>query len=855
MKIQSSPTGAFPATEAQEPPRRALSPGQPPIKSIAAFPQAAPSPRRPGIPDPGMAPRVRRDAPSATPAIPGVTGLRVVTAGDGQQHFVGTLPGGEPIVLTTDPLGNLQGASDGHFYFRKAGTPSDAPLVPLAQKAFIRQRDEAYLSRLPGVQSLAFFQSTSLAPPGKTSPENDYYRGSLADGTEVFLHVDPWGNLHGADQKGRYYYQRNLAANPQALQPLSEREYAVKVLDGELEADGDRFTIDHVFRQMANPFHGLGDLLQLAGVDEQTASRVESWANNPVGNVVKEINRTSGNALGRLFGLSERDFEQKALAAGDFTKNFVPMYGQMRFFSDLVRKAVHNEPVTPEEQVSLGAMLKMEARPPMSSARPLEGAAEKAAGRPDEKAAEKPEKPASSKSSEASNAAGDEAGIAGQASKGLREKLTQAPEPNDVLVSRGTDVSPAGERAEAALDRPRRPSAMESAGANQRRESDSGPDATVAEGAAAKVERANKRTRPLPPPASIDESRLVPAGGGLYAGTDGGQYIKMDDQIYMVRKERDTSRWKLVDPAHPDAFGNGGYYVIRENGEWHTVEVFQGYRGGAPELGGKAADASRSPEVGPAGLQDMLTEEYWKKNLSKEDIRDVNSPGYWRNYGNPSDKVPSRTLNEVFDLGSSILNRIKEKGATSKPPLVLYRTMPDAEANAILKWNAKHKANTEAFVAKGRDGRSPQQISRAFNDRQVDTANGPVEIGILPIKGHLGDLAQAKTYYKPGTGQKILAFELKPGAEQIMFDPEFMAILRNGKGVPAYMAKYVQKNGKTFPPAGKGEGNARGYIGIKSESRGSFSVTMSDSDATHLLYQLFVRDVRVVDPAAIQSSP
>jgi hypothetical protein len=30
---------------------------------------------------------------------------------------------------------------------------------------------------------------------------------------------------------------------------------------------------------------------------------------------------------------------------------------------------------------------------------------------------------------------------------------------------------------------------------------------------------------------------------------------------------------------------------------------------------------------------------------------------------------------------------------------------------------------------------------------------------------------------------------------------------------------------------------------------------MSDSDATHLLYQLFVRDVRVVDPAAIQSSP
>jgi hypothetical protein len=80
--------------------------------------------------------------------------------------------------------------------------------------------------------------------------------------------------------------------------------------------------------------------------------------------VIKAVNHASGNGLGKLFGLSEQEFEQKALAIGDFAKNFVPMYGQLRFFTDLVHKAVCNEPMTPEEIRSLGVMLKMEGRAP-----------------------------------------------------------------------------------------------------------------------------------------------------------------------------------------------------------------------------------------------------------------------------------------------------------------------------------------------------------------------------------------------------------------------------------------------------------------------------------------------------------
>ena len=101
-----------------------------------------------------------------------------------------------------------------------------------------------------------------------------------------------------------------------------------------------------------------------------------------------------------------------------------------------------------------------------------------------------------------------------------------------------------------------------------------------------------------------------------------------------------------------------------------------------------------------------------------------------------------------------------------------------------------------------------------------------------PMKGHLGDFKQASDYFKKHDDQVLMEITLNVGAQERLFSPEYIAIQHQGD-VPGYMhgaitAKYP---GADIPKANLAEGEARGYIGVKSEGGGSmFSFKIKEGD-------------------------
>ncbi|MTI87030.1 MAG: hypothetical protein FH748_03575 [Balneolaceae bacterium] len=235
-------------------------------------------------------------------------------------------------------------------------------------------------------------------------------------------------------------------------------------------------------------------------------------------------------------------------------------------------------------------------------------------------------------------------------------------------------------------------------------------------------------------------------------------------------------------------------------------------------------------------MQSILTDSYWKHKLKEEKGGDkayvsTLDPKYWNNYP----KGSSRSVDDILtNIGSTLLDQLKKEGKKSEGKLKLYRSMDNSEANAILEWFEFQKVKTEGYVKS-----KEKKDEKVFKDKDAD-------IGIIPIKGHLGDYEQAKGY--KSDKNTMLEFTLKAGAHQLLFNPEHMALNPKGKGAHASMAEYENlTSGKTFPGASKGEGNLPGYVGLKPESKGDFSLTMGTSAATHLLFQLFIQKVQKVD--------
>jgi hypothetical protein len=216
-----------------------------------------------------------------------------------------------------------------------------------ARKRRSTDSDTAALPSVPGVSDV----QTTCETDGERM-----YRGTLQDNSRILFTYDTYGNLQGADDQQRFYFQENGRTQPRALEPLSSedfaRQVAAKATDN-VGANDLHGLYDEFLHHLENPAYGLGDALHVYGVDQQTGADIERYANNPLGAGLTDINKHYDNAIGRALGLSQAEFDKKADETGMAGQAAIPVYGQMRALAYLTAKALRNEPISSQEQQDL----------------------------------------------------------------------------------------------------------------------------------------------------------------------------------------------------------------------------------------------------------------------------------------------------------------------------------------------------------------------------------------------------------------------------------------------------------------------------------------------------------------------
>ncbi|MGW4518922.1 hypothetical protein ACWEO4_45220 [Streptomyces sp. NPDC004393] len=165
------------------------------------------------------------------------------------------------------------------------------------------------------------------------------------------------------------------------------------------------------------------------------------------------------------------------------------------------------------------------------------------------------------------------------------------------------------------------------------------------------------------------------------------------------------------------------------------------------------------------------------------------------------------------------------------------------------------------WIMENQGGRT---LAGAFNKKYGKTKNiacgsSSPEDGILPIGHHLGDEEQARTYYRNPATQVLMKFTLKPGAHELLFHPDHMAVSGESKGRTPQSLRNLHGG---MPQAKNGEGMLEGYVGIKQENprkyaqdeqgnrvlvdgRGDFSLALG-TKWSRLLFQMFVERIERV---------
>lgn len=250
-----------------------------------------------------------------------------------------------------------------------------------------------------------------------------------------------------------------------------------------------------------------------------------------------------------------------------------------------------------------------------------------------------------------------------------------------------------------------------------------------------------------------------------------------------------------------------------------------------------------------ADPQYILTTEYWRDTLIDYA---KNLPGLQyvvpdTGYENSKDchiaPAVDRPLADIAStIGRELLEKLTKLAAQSPngARLTFYRTMEGKECNAIMDWFDSLKTKTESFVKNV--AKKPRNVS----DIRDQLAAG--EFGIIPINGHAGDKAQATRYL--GSSNVLVGLVLKPEAHRLLFTPAYMALTRQGKP-SAYIAECERlrqlvagvTNREKFVEAQQSEGAKKGYIGLKPEVNGKGFSLQIGSDASKLLFQLFVDDI------------
>lgn len=176
------------------------------------------------------------------------------------------------------------------------------------------------------------------------------YSGYRPDGEKVLFEYDAYGNLLGRGNKGNFYFVKNAIDGNSPLKPITGEEFK-RVLNHEvlenLDANASRGFYDSLLTHLEHPFEGIGDVLQLLGVDKSTADTVERYIDNPVSALLLDLNKN--NQIGKNFGLDKETMDSELKHVGDFAQGFVPAYGQARNLGRLLSMALKNQPLTDQD--------------------------------------------------------------------------------------------------------------------------------------------------------------------------------------------------------------------------------------------------------------------------------------------------------------------------------------------------------------------------------------------------------------------------------------------------------------------------------------------------------------------------
>ncbi|MHB9864123.1 eCIS core domain-containing protein [Streptomyces sp. YIM S03343] len=323
---------------------------------------------------------------------------------------------------------------------------------------------------------------------------------------------------------------------------------------------------------------------------------------------------------------------------------------------------------------------------------------------------------------------------------------------------------------------------------------------------------------------------------GPVAGTDHGDGLRVSDPTDRFEREAERN-------AHRALSGRGTATSAAKPGT-EAVSTQRSVREGTVQRVGT-----------PENVQDVWTNRHWEQEAGDRPAVNPNPPG------------GGRTLTVILrDVANQLLTELAAQGERAgQKELRVFRTMTNEEADAILEWRgAGKKEGTEAWLRENRG--APAGITERYHAAKAQPGSA---VGAMPVKKHLGDWDQAYDYYERNHAQhyatapraangrvvggpevRVLEFTLKKGAHELLFSPDYMALAGN-TGAPAALRKIYGEQNRQFATASGNEGSLTGYVGMKLEDIGDFSLSVgSNAEATQLLFQLFVQDIQDVTKRA-----
>ncbi|WP_336049864.1 eCIS core domain-containing protein [Streptomyces sp. CA2R101] len=315
---------------------------------------------------------------------------------------------------------------------------------------------------------------------------------------------------------------------------------------------------------------------------------------------------------------------------------------------------------------------------------------------------------------------------------------------------------------------------------------------------------------------------------GPVAGADNGSGLKVSDPSDRFEREAEANAVRAMAARPQDA-----QHLQRDLAPAHAPVALSAVQ--------RAYDHDN-----PANPQNVMTTEHWErqagvmgadgkatKEMATAKVSLTNAAK--KNKKAKAGKV--RTMEEIIKtVGPDLLRQLQSKPATAGK-LELYRSMSLGEAMSIVEyWGSPAQAAALQYVADGEG-----------SAKEFKTHHKGMTIG-----AHLGDRAQADAYHNMGgeAYQVMLKFTLKPGAHELLFHPQHMAL------GPSYHSELIRKaHGGDYQNANANEGALPGYIGVKAEENEPFSMAVAqgakskkgrEAGPSQLLFQLFVEDVNVV---------